>query len=362
MAFLNTTNARSVHLYRKVLAQWGFTGLNLGHRVAKTFGLLKPKLPDATVERPAMKEQVVELVRRPIRVELPKRSFREILRLEDKTQVPIIRNPDKPKNGDAVFYFPGCGSERLFSDIGLATIAMLAETGAQTILPPSYLCCGYPQNAAGMEERGTQITTENRVLFHRIANTLNYLDIGTVVVSCGTCMDQLLKYEFERIFPGCRLLDIHEYLLEKGVKLDGATGRQYLYHDPCHSPMKTHNPLKVAKELTGSRVELSDRCCGESGTLGTARPDIASQLRFRKSEELLGGIRAMTGKERADDSETKLLTSCPACQQGLAKYADETGLKTDYIVVEMARQLLGEGWQQRFLDKAAQGGIERVLL
>ncbi len=33
-------------------------------------------------------------------------------------------------------------------------------------------------------------------LFHRVANTLNYLDIKTVVVSCGTCMDQLLKYEF----------------------------------------------------------------------------------------------------------------------------------------------------------------------
>ena len=362
MAFLNTTNARSVHLYRKVLAQWGFAGLNLGHRFAKTLGLLKPKLPDASVERPAMKEQIVELVRRPIRVELPKRSFREVLRLEDKTQVPIIRHPDKPENGDAVFYFPGCGSERLFSDIGLATIAMLAETGARTILPPSYLCCGYPQNAAGMADRGTQITTENRVLFHRIANTLNYLDIGTVVVSCGTCMDQLLKYEFERIFPGCRLLDVHEYLLEKGIKLDGATGRQYLYHDPCHSPMKTHNPLKVARELTGSEVQLSDRCCGESGTLGTARPDIASQLRFRKSEELLKGIRVMTGKERAEESETKLLTSCPACQQGLAKYTDETGLKTDYIVVEMASQLLGEGWQQRFLDRIAQGGIERVLL
>jgi len=362
MAFLNTTNARSVHLYRKVLAQWGFAGLNLGHRFAKTLGLLKPKLPDASVERPAMKEQVIELVRRPIRVELPKRSFREVLRLEDKTQVPIIRHPDRPESGEAVFYFPGCGSERLFSDIGLATIAMLAETGARTVLPPSYLCCGYPQNAAGMADRGTQITTENRVLFHRIANTLNYLDIGTVVVSCGTCMDQLLKYEFERIFPGCRLLDVHEYLLEKGIRLDGATGRQYLYHDPCHSPMKTHNPLKVARELTGSEVQLSDRCCGESGTLGTARPDIASQLRFRKSEELLKGIRIMTGSERAEESETKLLTSCPACQQGLAKYTDETGLKTDYIVVEMASQLLGDGWQQRFLDRIAQGGIERVLL
>ena len=29
-------------------------------------------------------------------------------------------------------------------------------------------------------------------------------------------MDQLQKYEFDKIFPGCRMLDIHEYLLEKG--------------------------------------------------------------------------------------------------------------------------------------------------
>ena len=149
-------------------------------------------------------------------------------------------------------------------------------------------------------------------------------------------MDQLLKYEFEKIFPGCRLLDIHEYLLEKGVKMDGVEGVQYLYHDPCHTPMKTYNPLKVAQTLTGSNVQLSDRCCGESGTLGTARPDIANQLRFRKVEELRSGLVELTGKDRTD-GQVKLLTSCPACQQGLAKYEDETGLATDYIVVEMAK-------------------------
>ena len=54
-----------------------------------------------------------------------------------------------------------------------------------------------------------------------MANTLNYMDIKTVIVSCGTCMDQLLGYEFEKIFPGCRLLDIHEYLMEKGDVGDG---------------------------------------------------------------------------------------------------------------------------------------------
>lgn len=62
------------------------------------------------------------------------------------------------------------------------------------------------------------------MLFHRIANTLNYLDIKTVIVSCGTCHDQLRDYQFDKIFPGCRLLDIHEYLLEKNVKLDGVSG------------------------------------------------------------------------------------------------------------------------------------------
>jgi Fe-S oxidoreductase len=242
----------------------------------------------------------------------------------------------------------------------------LWETGAETVLPPGYLCCGYPQTSAGQHARGQQITTENRVLFHRIANTLNYLDIRTVLVSCGTCMDQLLKYEFERIFPGCRLLDIHEYLMEQGVSIAGVEGVQYLYHDPCHTPMKTHAPTQVAERLLGKPAVSSDRCCGESGTLGTARPDIANQLRFRKAEELRRGIAEVTGKAAPPAAEVsgqvKLLTSCPACQQGLAKFADETGLKTDYIVVELARHLLGEGWQRQFIAQARRGGIERILL
>ncbi|MBK1644872.1 FAD-linked oxidase [Thiocapsa imhoffii] len=365
MQFLNVTDPRAVRWLRKGLAEWGFAGINLGHRIAAGLGLTGPRTaqPGTTSHRPGLVSQAVDLVSRPIRVDLPQRTFRQILALEDKTQVPILRDPTlSSEETEAVFYFPGCGSERLFSDVGLATLAMLYAQGAQTVLPPGYLCCGYPQRAAGLEERGRQITMDNRVLFHRVANTLNYLDIRTVVVSCGTCMDQLLQYEFERIFPGSRLLDIHEWLMEKGVSLAGVEGVQYLYHDPCHSPMKTHAPLKVAASLIGQPVMLSDRCCGEAGTLGTARPDIANQVRFRKQEELSAGIRALTGRERVVDGEVKLLTACPACQQGLAKYRDETGLKTDYIVVELAQRQLGQGWQQRFLEQARDGGIERVLL
>ena len=366
MQFLNRTDPRAIRLMRLGLAEWGFAALNQAHRVAKLLGLTRRRLaqPHATSGHPALPTQMLDLVGRSVRVPLPKHTFREVLQLEDRTQVPILRDPRLADEGEAeaVFYFPGCGSERLYSDIGLATLAMLWEQGVQTVLPPGYLCCGYPQSAAGLEARGRHITMENRVLFHRIANTLNYLDINTVLVSCGTCMDQLLNYEFERIFPGCRLLDIHEWLMERGVQLDGTPDVHYLYHDPCHTPMKTHAPLKVAASLLGQTVRLSDRCCGEAGTLGVARPDIANQVRFRKQEELTAGIRALTGREQVTDGAVKLLTACPACQQGLGKYQDDTGLETDYIVVELAERMLGADWRERFIERVQADGVERVLL
>ena len=58
----------------------------------------------------------------------------------------------------------------------------------------------------------------------------------------------------------------------------------------------------------------------------------------------------------------KMLTSCPACQQGLSRYADDTGLETDYIVVELANRLLGNQWQKDFIERVKNGGVERVLL
>ena len=363
--YLNTGQPGLVKLLRTTMIGWGALGQRIGHRFAKWFGLLgrKDQLPASSTGQTPVVQQVIHFVRKPLDTGPNQPTMRALLSLEDRTIVPILRDPSKTtEESEAVFYFPGCGSERLFSDISLATLAMLYDAGAQTILPPGYLCCGYPQTAAGQSAKGSQITTENRALFHRVANTLNYMDIKTVLVSCGTCMDQLLKYEFEQIFPGCRLLDIHEYLMEKGIKMDGSNGVQYMYHAPCHDPMKKYDSTKVASALTGINVPLNDRCCSEAGTLATARPDIANQLRFRKEAELKQGIMDLTGADKAVNGNVKLLTSCPACQQGLNRYQDDTGLKTDYIVVEMANSLLGKNWKDDFIAKVEKEGTERVLL
>ncbi len=366
MAFLNVTDPSTIKLMRKGMIEWGYAAQRTAHGVAKKLHLLggAQERPAATTGKPPLRAQVVQFMKKPLPNKLPAQTMRALLGVEDSKTIPVLRDPAKvTEDSDAVFYFPGCGSERLFSQIGLATLASLYEVGAQTVLPPGYLCCGYPQTSGGDAAKGQQITTENRVLFHRVANALSYLDIKTVIVSCGTCMDQLLKYEFQQIFPDCRLLDIHEYLMEKGVSLEGVSGVRYMYHDPCHSPMKTHNPVSVASKLLGgAEVKLSDRCCGEAGTFAVARPDIASQVRFRKEEELKKGIEQLTGQPIAQDGNVKMLTSCPACQQGLSRYRDDTGLDTDYIVVELVNQWLGDGWQQRFIDRTKQGGVERVLL
>jgi FAD/FMN-containing dehydrogenase/Fe-S oxidoreductase len=363
MAYLNTSDPFTIKLMRKVTIEWSYKLQRVAHKVAKRFGLLDTQIkrPPASVGRAPIKAQVIHFINKPMPGNLPKKTSRALLDIEDNNVVPIIRNPRiASEDSEAVFYFPGCGSERLFGQVGLATQAMLYETGATTVLPPGYLCCGYPQNASGLKDKATQITTDNRVLFHRVANTLNYLDIKTVIVSCGTCMDQLQKYQFEKIFPGCRLLDIHEYLLEKNVKLAGVEGTRYMYHEPCHTPMKTYKSMDVVQTLMGTDVTLNERCCGESGTFGVSTPQIATQVRFRKETEMTTGADAL----RADGfrGEIKVLTSCPACQQGLSRYNDDSGTTTDYIVVEMAKHLLGKDWLPDYVAKANNGGIERVLL
>jgi len=364
MLFLNAKDPATIKFIRATMIDMGYKAINFANLVAKRFGLLKyKKAPPSTVGKADIKAQVIHFINRPMPKKMQSKTSRAMLGVEDNTMIPVIRDPAKvTEDSDAVFYFPGCGSERLFSNVGLATQAMLYEVGAITVLPPGYLCCGYPQTASGNHDKGQEITAENRVLFHRVANTLNYLDIKTVIVSCGTCMDQLQKYEFEKIFPGCRLLDIHEYLMEKDQKLSNITGTRYMYHDPCHSPMKTYKPLEVTNQLMGQEVELNDRCCGESGTFAAARPDIATQVKFRKQEELEKGMKSMGLTVGKPEQKVKILTSCPSCLQGLSRYGDDTGIEADYIVVEMAKHILGEDWMQKYIEKANNGGIEKVLL
>jgi len=90
------------------------------------------------------------------------------------------------------------------------------------------------------------------------------------------------------------------------------------------------------------------------------RPDISTQVRFRKERELVSA----EGRIRAEGhaGAVKVLTSCPSCLQGLKRYRDDADLDADYIVVEMAKHVLGGDWLPDYVRRANSGGIERVLV
>lgn len=363
MKFLELTNPRSVEWARKGLVNVGYKLERFAHDLLAPAARAQLSHPTHTIGRPGLIEQTVTLVNRKLPLPRMKQTMRSVLGLTDSAVAPIIRKPSA-KDAPAVFYFPGCGNERLYPEISLAVLALLYDAGVQTVLPPKYMCCGYPQRGAGELDKADAIVTANRVLFHRLANTLNYLDIKTVLVSCGTCLKQLKDYHFEEIFPGCRLMDVHEYLAEKGISVKGSENMHYMYHDPCHTPFAAPSPVKVVnnilKPADGSSVLLTESCCGESGTFAVARPDIATQVRFKKEENILK-VKNMLCAQR-DRSAVKILTTCPGCLQGISRYADSTGTQAEFLAVELAKLKLGNGWLSRFVTSATSEGIEKVLV
>jgi FAD/FMN-containing dehydrogenase/heterodisulfide reductase subunit C len=377
--YLKISDFKAIYFYFKVLLRGGFFAQRSLYRLIKLFQ--PSKLPQknqhecpSTNDALNLTNELRHSLSRPL-PKLPQNTLRHMLDLEEWEYVPIIHG-NEPGSGEqeAVFYFPGCGSEKIYSQISLAVVAVLHSLGIQIVLPPKFLCCGYPQMSSGDKKESRRIAVENSVLFHRIANTLNYLDIRTIITSCGTCMDQLEKYELKTIFPQSRILDIHEFLFQKGLSAAANDSshkkNSFIYHDPCHSPLKNSNAQKVVNGLLGSEILFSDRCCGESGTFAVTRPDISSQVKFRKEEEIL-----LNKAEILDESEgslekrrvpnqdkIKILTTCPSCLQGLSRYRDAVKLNTSYIIEEIALRRLGKNWQKDFLKKADQTMIEKALL
>jgi FAD/FMN-containing dehydrogenase/Fe-S oxidoreductase len=280
------------------------------------------------------------------------RPLRDILKLKNPNMVYCFENPDMPVS-KSVVYFPGCGSERMFPEISIAAIALLYNSGVRVVIPPEYLCCGYPFLANGKQEQTDMKSYENRVIFHRIADTAGYLNFDAVIVSCGTCYEMLEKYEIENIFNNVTLMDINEFLVrEQLFSHKNSADGNLLYHEPCHTPLKHFGYERTFKELFGNKPVSIPNCCGEAGTLALSRPDISNILRVRK-ENNLNDIKI--------NSQVEVLTTCPSCVMGLSKLNNNHKVSGKSLVVYNAEQFLGKDWQKKFLRTIKKKGVEKIL-
>jgi FAD/FMN-containing dehydrogenase/Fe-S oxidoreductase len=235
-----------------------------------------------------------------------------------------------------VFYFPGCGSERLYSAVGRACVFVLLKAGCRVVMPPPFLCCGFPIGVnAKTREHGRKVLTDT-IIFSQIREMLRYLRFDACVVSCGTCREALAAMGTSQMF-GAGLVDVAEFVLGLGLKVP--TGGDFFYHQPCHDSLSERAPLLLKVHL-GARVEAVEHCCSEAGTLALSRPDIAAKMLDRKARALRGAIQ--------ECSEPRpVLTNCPSCLQGLGRQKSPS-VEPRHIAVELARRVGGENWAREF--------------
>jgi FAD/FMN-containing dehydrogenase/Fe-S oxidoreductase len=331
LQYLDSQNQTFNTVFRTSVAQLGGAAQRIGSKVTKPL----QSLPMASNFYP------LQLLRTSIGP-IPAKTLRDVLPHCEQDQALVFEPAQKSEETRTVFYFPGCGSERLFSDVSMAAIHMLLESGTRVVLPPPFLCCGFPAHANAKVAQHSRTILRDSILFAQIREMFSHIDFDACVVSCGTCREGLGEMNTLSLFN--RIVDVSGYLAETGLKLDGAV-ENALYHAPCHDSLDG-KATQVLTQIGGfGTVSAVDHCCSEAGTLSLSRPDISDALRSRKRDALVETI-----AEKMPETRPTILTNCPSCLQGLSRSRDLVTPK--HIAVALAEKHSGKDWQKRFTTQA----------
>jgi FAD/FMN-containing dehydrogenase len=327
LGYLSSRSEFTNRLVRRAVLQWGGAAQRLGSRLAGSQWRRFPLLAPLYAPAPAVADRAL-----PERYPHPRDLYHTLL-----------LNPDSEITG-TVFYFPGCGSERMHADIALAVIYLLLETGLRVVLPPPYLCCGFPARANAKTDMSGRQELRNTIIFNQIRSLFGYLDFDACLVSCGTCREGLERVNAAGIF-GASLMDAAAFVLDRGLDLK-MTGI-CIYHRPCHDSLDGRGE-ELLRRLSPEGVESTPCCCSEAGTLTLSRPDIAAAMLNRKRTVLEPVLTGRTVPYR-------LVTNCPACLNGLSRQRLASPV---HLATVLADALTDRDWRRWTYDQLA--GAERI--
>ena len=242
----------------------------------------------------------------------------------------VVLEPDGEVR-HTIFYFPGCGSERLYSRVALAAIHILIRMGMRVLLPPPFLCCGFPARVNAKADMHRRQTMRTAVILNQIRERFGHWHFDAVAVSCGTCRESLDDMGVPAIF-GCQLADVSRLAIDSGLAAGSGLG-QY-YHVPCHDSLEGRGEALLAR--LGSPAAVVPHCCGEAGTLALSRPDVAAAMRARKRDALATAFGGAT-------DEKIVLTNCPSCLSGLGR-SESMGFKARHLAEALAICMDGGDW------------------
>ncbi len=274
-----------------------------------------------------------------------------------------------------VLYFPGCGGSLFSRAIGLSTLALLLKAGANVVVPPRHLCCGYPLLSSGADENFEKNKAENLEALSETFKAAEKagLEISLVITACGSCREGLALYDLAMQFPSlpeAPFLDVSQYVMPRMEANTQLWPKSVIYHAACHIAWANVHKIKGLKlqaeaisAFTGAEVRVSQRCCGESGMGAMTSPKIYNILRERKMEMLARDLENY-------DPRGPVLVGCPSCKIGIARSLIRMGQRRPVLhTAEWLARLIfapawGNNWLRTFVDridaKPDASGIRRV--
>ncbi len=213
----------------------------------------------------------------------------------------------------SVLYFPGCATNLLYPEVGLAAVSVLRKLGAEVLIPHNMLCCSTPVFNSGDVEGA-------RVLARRNLDIFNSMNVDHIVTSCGSC-GLTISQEWSEVL-GIReaasvtgkVIDISQFVSRNAPDdaISSISGGDIItYHDSCHlrRGMGVHKePRELLSAILGSRfveMESADRCCGGGGAFSIYLPELSQTVAETK----------MLGVE--ESGANVVATGCPACMMQL---------------------------------------------
>ncbi|MFZ5565086.1 MAG: DUF3683 domain-containing protein, partial [Thermodesulfobacteriota bacterium] len=257
LKYLSSRSEVANRLVRRAVLQWGGAVQRAGSRLIGNQWRRFPPLAPLYAPAPAMAATA-----------LPEKYPRP-----GDLNHTLLLTPEGEITG-TVFYFPGCGSERMHADIALAVIFLMLKTGARVVLPPPYLCCGFPARANARADMSNHQELRNTIILNQVRAMFGHLDFDGCVVSCGTCREGLNRVSAADIF-GAPVTDAAAFVLDRG--LDIRMAGTLVYHPPCHDSLDGKGE-ELLRRMAPDGVVSTPHCCSEAGTLALSRPDIAAAM------------------------------------------------------------------------------------
>ena len=213
-----------------------------------------------------------------------------------REQIELIRPgaiPGSAAEGVSVAIFPGCMTDWLYPEMGLAAIEVIRACGADVKYPDAPSCCGLPAMNAGEPEPA-------RGMARQTIEALESADADFILSPSASCAVairddylHLLRDEPDWLERARRLsdrvVDFTGFLrraarLPTGSLSASGTGPKITYHDAC----QTNNVLgvkdeqrRIIRDVMGLKLtEMADStmCCGFGGSFSFDHPDVSSRL------------------------------------------------------------------------------------